>query len=72
MKLTLEFEDLEEAKPCLEAVEMSSLIWDWCAVLSSHVKHDEEAGTSWEQVRDSFHELMRSSGVTLYVDDSYR
>ena len=65
MKLTLEFESIEDALPSIQATDMASLISDWLRLLRHNAKYGDGSPTTWEKVRQEFTVILNESDVTL-------
>jgi hypothetical protein len=60
MKITLEFDDMEEAKTAMDGCRYKSALWDLDQHLRSRIKYEEltdEAHSALESTRAKLHEL---------------
>ena len=68
MKITLEFESLEDAKPYINGLDYFSALWDFNQWMRSQLKHGELTEAKWEiyqEIREKFFSILEENNVNL-------
>jgi hypothetical protein len=65
MKVTLEFDDQDEAMTALNAVYWKQIVRDLDEYLRLRIKHSDEDETVRQQIRDRLHELISHYNLIL-------
>ncbi len=68
MKITLEFESLEDAKPHLNGLDYFSALWDFSQWMRSQMKHGELTEAKWtvyEEINERFFSILEENNVNL-------
>ena len=67
MKITIEFDDVEDAMVAMDGVRYKSALWDLDQYLRSRIKYEEltdEAHSALEEARSKLHELAPEGFVS--------
>lgn len=67
-KYIIEFtlpEEREEFEIAIQAGKFHSALWDLSNEIRSRTKHLDDKSTTWDEVRELFHEVLNESGVEL-------
>ena len=68
MKITLEFESMEDAKPYINGLDYFSALWDFQQFLRAQLKHGELTEAKWtvyEEIQNHFFALLEENNVNL-------
>lgn len=65
MKVTLEFDDQEEAITAMQGSDWKQIVWYLDNDLRYIIKHSNEDETARQQVRDRLHELLADYKLNL-------
>lgn len=68
MKLTLEYDDMYEAKAALDGAKYKSALYELDQYLRSRIKYEaleDAAYTALEETRSKLHELTTSEGLSI-------
>ena len=67
MKITIEYDDPEEARRALDSHLPLAVLRDFSSLLRNKWKYGDgnDDPLSWEEVRDAFHDLLNEHEVTL-------
>lgn len=65
MKVTLEFDDYDEAMTAMQSGDWKQVVWDLDNDLRYTIKHSDEDETARQQVRDRLHELLSDYKLNL-------
>jgi hypothetical protein len=65
MKVTLEFDDQDEAITALNAVYWKQIVRDLDEYLRLRIKHSDEDETVRQEIRDRLHELISDYNLIL-------
>jgi hypothetical protein len=65
MKVTLEFDDQDEAMTALNAVYWKQIVRDLDEYLRLRIKHSDEDETVRQEIRDRLHELISDYNLIL-------
>ena len=68
MKITLEFEDLEDAQIYLDSHKYYSTIYNFKEYLRNKLKHEDLTEIEYEiteNISDVFHELLNDNNVSI-------
>lgn len=65
MKITLEFDDQEEAMTAMHGNDWKQIVLDLDNDLRYTIKHSDEDETARQQVRDRLHELLEDYKLIL-------
>ncbi len=65
MKVTLEFDDQDEAMTALNSVYWKSVVFNLDQYLRNTIKHSDEDETVRQEIRDRLHELLSHYNLIL-------
>jgi hypothetical protein len=65
MKVTIEFEDQDEAMTALNAGYWKSVVFNLDQYLRNTIKHSDEDETVRQEIRDRLHELLSDYNLIL-------
>jgi hypothetical protein len=68
MKITLEFESMEDAKPYINGLDYFSALWDFQQFLRAQLKHGELTEAKWtvyEEIQQRFFSILEENNVNL-------
>jgi hypothetical protein len=68
MKITIEFEDLEDAQIYLDAYKYYSTVYNFKVYLRSKLKHEDLTEIEYEtteKISDIFNELLNDNNVSI-------
>lgn len=68
MKITLKFEDYEEAEHHLKGFDYSCALWDFSQWMRSQLKHGELTEAKWtvyEEIQKKFFSILDENNVNL-------
>ena len=68
MKITLEFESLEDAQPHLNGLDYFSALWEFQQWMRSQLKHGELTEAKWsiyEEIQEKFFSILEENNVNL-------
>lgn len=65
MKVTIEFDDQEEAMTAMQGGDWKILVWNLDQSLRNHIKHSEKDEPELQSVRDRLHELLNDFNLNL-------
>jgi hypothetical protein len=65
MKVTLEFDDQDEAMTALNAVYWKQIVRDLDEYLRLRIKHSDEDETVRQEIRDKLHEMLSDDNLIL-------
>lgn len=65
MKVTLEFDDQEEAMTAMQGSDWKQVVWNLDNDLRYTIKHSDEDETVRQQLRDRLHELLEDYKLNL-------
>lgn len=58
MKVTIEFDDQEEAMTAMQGSDWKLVVWSLDQTLRYKIKHSEKDKIELEEIRDRLHELL--------------
>lgn len=67
MKVTIEFDDQEEAMTAMQGGDWKILVWNLDQSLRNHIKHSEKDEPELQSVRDRLHELLNDFNLNLDI-----
>lgn len=67
MKVTIEFDDQEEAMTAMQGGDWKLVVWSLDQSLRNHIKHSEKDEPELQGVRDRLHELLNDYNLNLDV-----
>lgn len=68
MKITLEFESMEDAEPYLNGLSYHVALWDFSQWMRSQMKHGELTEAKWsvyEEIQKKFFSILDENNVNL-------
>lgn len=65
MKVTLEFEDYDDAMTAMQGGDWKLLVWNLDESLRYNIKHSEKDEPELQSVRDKLHELLADYKLIL-------
>lgn len=68
MKITLEFESMQDAEPYLNGLNYHVALWDFNQWMRSQLKHGELIQAKWEiyqEIREKFFSILEENKVNL-------
>lgn len=65
MKVTLEFDDQEEAMTAMQGSDWKLVVWSLDESLRYNIKHSEKDEPELQGVRDKLHELLADYNLIL-------
>lgn len=65
MKVTLEFEDYDEAMTAMQGGDWKLLVWNLDEMLRYNIKHSDKDKAELQIVRDKLHELLADYKLNL-------
>ena len=65
MKVTLEFDDQEEAMTAMQGSDWKQVVWNLDNDLRCTIKHSNEDETVRQEIRDRLHELLADYNLIL-------
>jgi len=67
MKVTIEFDDQEEAMIAMQGGDWKLVVWSLDQSLRNHIKHSEKDEPELQSVRDKLYELVNEYNLNLDV-----
>lgn len=65
MKVTIEFDDQDDAMTAMQGGDWKLLVWNLDQSLRNHIKHSEKDEPELQSVRDRLHELLNDFNLNL-------
>lgn len=65
MKVTIEFDDQEEAMTAIQGSDWKLVVWSLDQTLRYKIKHSEKDKIELEEIRDRLHELLADYKLIL-------
>jgi len=67
MKVTIEFDDQDDAITAMQGIDWKSTVWNLDQYLRYTIKHSDKEETDLQTVRDQLHELLNEYNLNLDV-----
>jgi len=67
MKVTIEFDDQEEAMTAMQGGDWKMVVWSLDQTLRYNIKHSEKDEPEFQEIRDRLHELVNDFNLNLDV-----
>ena len=65
MKVTIEFEDYDDAMTAMQGSDWKLVVWSLDQTLRYKIKHSEKDKIELEEIRDRLHELLADYKLNL-------
>lgn len=65
MKVTIEFEDYDDAMTAMQGSDWKLVVWSLDQTLRYKIKHSEKDKIELEEIRDRLHELLADYNLIL-------
>jgi hypothetical protein len=67
MKVTIEFDDQDDAITAMQGIDWKSTVWNLDQYLRYTIKHSDKEETDLQTVRDQLHGLLNEYNLNLDV-----